>query len=638
MSETVLSFPRSLMQLRALLLQGPKGHSPAEWRQLSQTIEAGLAQLEGLLARGQLAQAAAEAERLQRLLRTPPEPSVSLWERLSGRDAPLPNPATQRGVDMPIAETWSPPLGPSRDAGASQVAGRTEVAAAGRAPWNLANRISQLLSFQQQTVVHPEVEWPTQILAGSAFRLFVRAQDHETADTGDAFVVTHRSGTPLDLEVELHLPESGALQLRGPGVGVLRVTDDGRSAALAFELYAGTAGRHALEVTLRYGGVTRTRLGCDIDVAPGPPDVAPLAAQAESSRRQSAELLSSQPFYGLLLQIERASGQAEGAYHVVLSDGAGTEYEGTVLLPGHQAMLNQLFCEITPALKGGSAYQRETQLRNLGSRLAARALPSEIVDALFEPRWDPATALHIECGSLNLPWELLQPRFNSERPFLGSHFAITRYPRLGTPRDVIGRGSCVLVAPADSGLQIAADREALSLLTPPPIIEMNDAEGLLRFLRGNTPCGVLHFACHGDASPGQMFGNKLALERGFLLTSDVVPPPRGQRGAVTGALVFINACRANNNIETLWSDGGWGEAFLAAGAAAVIAPAWSVSDEGAGEVALQLYRGLRDGLTVGEAMRRARSQISSAYILDLLSYAVLGSPHARLAPRTESAL
>ena len=291
---------------------------------------------------------------------------------------------------------------------------------------------------------------------------------------------------------------------------MLRVTDDGRSAALAFELYAQIAGRHTLEVTLRYGGVTRTRLGCDIDVAPGSPDVAPGTAQAESTRRQSGELLSSQPFYGLLLQIQAGQGQAGAPITRSSAMDRGRSTRGPSFCPAIQAMLNQLFCGSRLPSRG-SAYQRET---NCATSAVAwrRAPPSEIVDALFEPRWDPATALHIECGNLNLPWELLR-RVQQRASVPGLALCDHALSRAWGHRAMSSGG--LLRAGRAGGLWtwIAADREALALLTPPPIIEMNDAESLLRFLRGNTPCGVLHFACHGDASPGQMFGNKLALER-----------------------------------------------------------------------------------------------------------------------------
>ena len=246
-----------------------------------------------------------------------------------------------------------------------------------RGIWPTASRSSCRHSSRRSSI--PRWSGRSQVLAGSTFRLFSGAQDHETADTGDAFVVTHRSGTPLDLEVELHLPESGRCSCAVPGL-VCCV-----SPTMVARL------RWPLSSTRRSPGDIRWKSPC---ATAGHPDLAGAATSTSHRARRMSHRgppggidpspvgrASEQPALLRPAPADRAGqGQAEGAYHAVLSDGSGAEYEGTVLLPGHQAMLNQLFCEITPALRG-SAYQRKPSCAT--SAVAwRRALPSEIVDVL----------------------------------------------------------------------------------------------------------------------------------------------------------------------------------------------------------------------------------------------------------------
>lgn len=651
MSNDRRSIERSLEQLRSWL-QG-RAQSPARdgWEDLSAQIDAALRRIEDLLARGALQEAARELNLLQRRLGVPAGIASPYWRATPSSERPTE--PVYRGWDEPMLGVPRRPdevswIDQPRNGGYVEpidaYRGDRSTGAPGRAMAALSQRINRLLAHEEQEV-HPEVRWPEEIHAQTSFRVFVSSQKTESAFTGEALKLPRRAGQPLDLEVRVMLPESGALQLRSPDQGVLRIDDNGRSAALGFDLFAVAPGTHILQIALRHGGLERSCLSCEIDVRPSqlsqPEQLSQPAQDAANAPRMEpgykstglGDLPRSEPFSGLLLSVGRTGSTGDKtAYQVVLSGPAlgGEVIDEEIVLPSdHQAMLTQLFCELTPALKSDTDPTREIRLRNIGSSLAAKVLPTAIRDVLFDPHWIPGTPLHIECGHLNMPWELLQPVGPRDRPFLGSHFAVTRYPRLGTTRDVIGKGPAVLVAPTSSGLQFADEQRAISRLQGKEPTQLSAADLLLRFLRGDVSCGLLHFCCHGDSTLGQMLGNKLQLDGGFLFPSDVPRPARGQTGAVRGALVFLNACRANNALHTLWGDGGWPEAFLAAGAAVVIAPSWSVSDEGAAEVAARLYQGLRAGLTVGEAMRQVREGLGSLFVRDHLSYAVLGSPNAR---------
>ncbi len=63
------------------------------------------------------------------------------------------------------------------------------------------------------------------------------------------------------------------------------------------------------------------------------------------------------------------------------------------------------------------------------------------------------------------------------------------------------------------------------------------------------------------------------------------------RGArLTGApLVFLNACQVGAGFKLLGGMGGMVDAFIGAGAAAVISPLWSVDDTVANQLATEFY-------------------------------------------------
>ena len=76
---------------------------------------------------------------------------------------------------------------------------------------------------------------------------------------------------------------------------------------------------------------------------------------------------------------------------------------------------------------------------------------------------------------------------------------------------------------------------------------------------------------------------------------------------------------------------GWASKFLEAGAAAFIGSLWAVSDGASREFAEELYRRLKDGLTLGDAVMKARQ--AAAKTPDdptWLAYTVYGDPRATI--------
>lgn len=121
---------------------------------------------------------------------------------------------------------------------------------------------------------------------------------------------------------------------------------------------------------------------------------------------------------------------------------------------------------------------------------------------------------------------------------------------------------------------------------------------------------VLHLATHGfvDASSpsrsGLVLGAGAAEEDGVLQVREILRLP------LAAELVTLSACESALG-ELVTGEGmvGLVRAFFYAGADAVVASLWSVSDEASAELMDAFYAALAEGLPKAEALRRARLEI-----------------------------
>jgi len=166
---------------------------------------------------------------------------------------------------------------------------------------------------------------------------------------------------------------------------------------------------------------------------------------------------------------------------------------------------------------------------------------------------------------------------------------------------------------------------------------------VLDCLRGSPPADILHVALHGQVGGQGREGLVLLAPKvngGFAPQFlkyqhvDAVDMPRR-------TFVFLNACQVGQGRTVLGDYAGLATAFLAAGAAGVVAALWNVDDAVASEFAAEFYAAVDNParLSVGEALRRARA----AYAADstdagkrssatLVAYQLFGHPRLRLAP------
>ncbi|MGH9262735.1 MAG: CHAT domain-containing protein, partial [Acidimicrobiales bacterium] len=141
-------------------------------------------------------------------------------------------------------------------------------------------------------------------------------------------------------------------------------------------------------------------------------------------------------------------------------------------------------------------------------------------------------------------------------------------------------------------------------------------------LDGEPPAVVLHFAMHGKFDP-------TGPQDGLILIDGVVEPDMIIGTALPHQpFVFLNACQVGQAGETLGQYGGMAQAFVEAGASAVIAPLWAVQDDVAREVSLRFYEAAFSGISPGELLRNERAQMRDSGTH--LAYVLYGHPALQL--------
>jgi CHAT domain-containing protein len=141
--------------------------------------------------------------------------------------------------------------------------------------------------------------------------------------------------------------------------------------------------------------------------------------------------------------------------------------------------------------------------------------------------------------------------------------------------------------------------------------------------------GLLHFACHNTYEPVGGSSIRFGRVRFTPTLLEVAAIQKALQGSAP--TVFINACRSAGLAATYNRLDGWASKFLEAGAAAFIGSLWAVSEGASREFAEELYRRLKHGLTLGDAVMEARQAAASTPDDPTwLAYTVYGDPRATI--------
>jgi len=140
---------------------------------------------------------------------------------------------------------------------------------------------------------------------------------------------------------------------------------------------------------------------------------------------------------------------------------------------------------------------------------------------------------------------------------------------------------------------------------------------------------VLHFATHAVVDDRVATRTALALAPGRDDVDGLVGPAQLAALRLNGALVVISACRSVGGVVV---DGegvqGLTAPLLAAGAHAVVATSWRISDRGTVPFVEAFYAGMARGLAVGDALRAAKLEAiqRGAPPRDWAAFTAVGDP------------
>lgn len=386
--------------------------------------------------------------------------------------------------------------------------------------------------------------------------------------------------------------------------------------------------RRHIGASFHVGGSLRGYASREVEVAPSPSGAVPLFDGGLLDVRPLLE----QDAPDLVVVVERG----EDRRGRTLLWSTRSPLPGVAPAPGPYACdLGADPAEFARALRSGvgahgdDARGAVLTLIGVGRRVAdhipdeVRAVISEVVD-LRAP--EPATVLLLSAEP-HVPWELavLDPPLPGPSPFLGAAAAVGRWvlarrrPRPVPPTRVPVQRQVVVAARYEGVVgwprlpHAEAEADRLRELYPPCREVAALHSEVLDCLEDGPAGDVLHFALHGRHDPGDAQDGLvlLAPAEGGRVRPRFLQPDQVAAMDFTGRpFVFLNACQVGASGEVLGDYSGLAAAFLAAGAAGVVAPLWNVHDETASAFAEEFYRLAYAGVPPAEVLRRARAGVT----------------------------
>jgi hypothetical protein len=250
----------------------------------------------------------------------------------------------------------------------------------------------------------------------------------------------------------------------------------------------------------------------------------------------------------------------------------------------------------------------------------------------------PPRSVCIYSDEMVLPWELVWPsgtvngRF-IDGPRLGVMHIVARWkPNLGArPQPQSWRVNKMLVlTPEYKGKPLFwAQKEGDDLIKLIPNVvdrpTLVDRKAMEALLDGATDVQIVHFNGHGTwDSTGDLSELQLSNKESISAMAFT-----GRKlGMTAHPILYLNACTVGRTEKNLGQPGGFAANCLDGGWSGVIAPYWSVYDPDAKEFGVKLYKKLKAGICIGEALQQIRRDAPSNFTAQ--SYAYFGDPHARI--------
>ena len=300
--------------------------------------------------------------------------------------------------------------------------------------------------------------------------------------------------------------------------------------------------------------------------------------------------------------------------------------------------------------KGRVAREVLVKLREIGQVLHDELFSLSVKEKISKSKAEHLI-LKIDDQLVQVPWELLYDgqRFLCQRFNMG-RLVKTRQPCLYTNPRVLAKPLKMLILADPEGDLKGAYAEGTQIRD---FMDQSKALINVSLRSGNiTPDSVkekirnfdfVHFAGHAlydSKSPGQ---SGWQLTRGSLKAQDIT---KMAGAAAMPSFIFSNACQSARTEEWILTVHfeeeifGFANAFLLAGTKHYLGTLWEISDEPSSRFALEFYRCLISGITIGEAVRRSRLALIKAYGEETIvwaSYVLYGDPASNYTHQMEAA-
>ena len=279
------------------------------------------------------------------------------------------------------------------------------------------------------------------------------------------------------------------------------------------------------------------------------------------------------------------------------------------------------------------------QLRNAGKQLWKDLFTQKIQNRIQETEAEHLV-INLDDQLVQIPWELLY----DGKQFLCQRFSMGRLVR--TQQTTVENGTrrlerplkTLIMADPDGNLESARQegKQIHELMDLRPELSNatlrgkgTDANQVMPKLKN---FDMVHFAGHAHYDPEN------PSESGWRLADGVLKASVFRKSFARGimpALVFSNACQSARTEEWTLKDNfheeifGLANAFLLSGVKHYIGTSWEILDEPGRMFALEFYKHIFGGLTVGEAMRRARMELVNTFGEETIvwgSYLLYGDP------------
>lgn len=289
------------------------------------------------------------------------------------------------------------------------------------------------------------------------------------------------------------------------------------------------------------------------------------------------------------------------------------------------------------------------KLRKIGQVLHDELFSLSVKEKLRETRAEYLN-LNIDDQLVHIPWELL----NDGRQFLCQRFNMGRLVKTRQP--IIGARARTLTHPLR--MLILADPEGDLKGAYAEGTQIRDYMDLNKYMinvslrAGNIApdtikekirnFDIVHFAGHADYSIENSAESGWRLTGGTFNAGDIT---KMAGTATMPALIFSNACQSARTEQWVLRPNfedeifGLANAFLLAGVEHYVGTFWEILDEPSSRFALEFYKCLLSGMTIGETVRKSRRSLIKEYGSETIawaSYVLYGDPTYRYSGQIES--